>query len=52
MKKAIVYCRSATADADADVRLSRQERDCLEYAREHNYDVLEVISESGCSGPS
>lgn len=50
MKKAIVYCRSATADPESDARLAKQKKDCLEYAREHGFDVLEVISESGYSG--
>ncbi|MCL4264760.1 MAG: recombinase family protein [Anaerolineae bacterium] len=50
MKKAIIYCRSATADQQSTVQLSRQKMDCLEYAREHDYEVIEVISEAGLSG--
>ncbi len=45
MKKAIIYCRLACADQESDERLSRQKKDCLQYARKHDYQVLEVISE-------
>jgi DNA invertase Pin-like site-specific DNA recombinase len=50
MKKAIVYCRSATANEDSEMRLSAQASDCLAYAKEHGYEVLEVISEMGIGG--
>jgi hypothetical protein len=42
-----VYCRSATADEDSEMRLSAQASDCLAYAKEHCYDVVEVISKMG-----
>lgn len=45
MKKAIIYCRLACEDQESDKRFSRQKRDCLQYARKHDYQVLEVISE-------
>jgi DNA invertase Pin-like site-specific DNA recombinase len=45
MKKAIVYCRLAAADQESDARLETQKRDCLQYARIHDYQILEVISE-------
>ena len=50
MNKAIVYCRSATVDQQSDAQLSRQKGKCLEFAREHDYEVLETISEAGVSG--
>ncbi|MCC6607906.1 MAG: recombinase family protein [Anaerolineae bacterium] len=50
MKKAIIYCRSATADQQSDAQLSRQKGECLEFAREHNYEVIETVSEAGVSG--
>ena len=50
MKKAIIYCRSATVDQNSDTRLSRQKMDCLAYARAHDYEVIEIISEAGFSG--
>ena len=50
MKKAIIYCRSATTDQQSNSELSRQEEDCLAYAKAHNYEVIEVISEAGFSG--
>ncbi len=49
MKKAIIYCRAASTE-DAEMRLSTQASDCLAYAKEHSYEVLEVISEMGISG--
>ena len=49
MKKAIIYCRSAS-DEEAEIRLSVQASNCLAYAQEHGYEVLEVISEMGISG--
>lgn len=50
MRKAIIYCRSATADQQSNAQMSRQQEDCLAYARAHNYEVLEVITEAGLSG--
>lgn len=50
MRKAIIYCRSATADQQSNAQLSRQQEDCLAYARAQNYEVIEVISEAGLSG--
>ena len=50
MRKAIIYCRSATADQLSNAQLSRQQEDCLAYARAHNYEVIEVITEAGLSG--
>lgn len=50
MGKAIIYCRSATADQQSNAQLSRQQEDCLAYARAHNYEVIEVITEAGLSG--
>lgn len=45
MKNAIIYCRLAAADQESDAKLETQKRDCLQYARKHNYQILEVISE-------
>lgn len=45
MKKAIVYCRLAAADQESDARLETQKRDCVQFARQHGYQILEVISE-------
>ena len=45
MKKAFIYCRLAAADQESDARLETQKRDCLQYARKHDYQILEVISE-------
>lgn len=50
MRKTIIYCRSATADQQSNAQLSRQQEDCLAYARVHDYEVIEVISEAGFSG--
>lgn len=50
MRKAIIYCRSATADQQSNAQLSRQQEDCFAYARAQNYEVIEVISEAGLSG--
>jgi DNA invertase Pin-like site-specific DNA recombinase len=47
MRKAIIYCRSATVDQQSDAQLSKQQGECLEFAREHNYEVVEIISEAG-----
>ena len=49
MKKAIVYCRAASTEK-AEMGLSTQASDCLAYAQEHGYEVLEVISEMGVGG--
>ncbi len=45
MKQAIIYCRLACEDQETDERLSRQKGECLQYARKHDYQVVEVISE-------
>jgi DNA invertase Pin-like site-specific DNA recombinase len=50
MKKAIIYCRSATANEEAEMRLFVQASDCFAYAQEHDYEVLKVISEMGIGG--
>ena len=50
MRKAIIYCRSATVDQQSDAQLSKQQGECLKFAREHNYEVVEIISEAGVSG--
>ena len=50
MRKAIIYCRSATADQQSNAQLSRQQEDCLAHAEAHAYEVIEVISEAGFSG--
>ena len=50
MRKAIIYCRSATADQQSTAQVSRQQKDCLAYARAHNYEIIEVITETGLSG--
>ncbi|MAU01181.1 MAG: hypothetical protein CL608_28900 [Anaerolineaceae bacterium] len=50
MRKAIIYCRSATADQQSNAQLSRQKEDCLAFAKAHAYEVIEVISEAGFSG--
>jgi len=45
MRNAIIYCRLAAADQESDMKLETQKRDCLQYARKHDYQILEVISE-------
>ena len=43
MKKAIIYCRSATIDQQSIAELSRQQENCLAYAKAHNYEVIESV---------
>ncbi|MCA9954731.1 MAG: recombinase family protein [Anaerolineales bacterium] len=50
MKKAIIYCRSATTDQQSINKLASQKEDCLAYAEAHNYEVVEIITEAGFSG--
>lgn len=46
----VIYCRSATVEQQSDAQLSRQKGECWEFAREHNYEVIETICEAGVSG--
>ena len=46
MKKVILYCRVASSD-QTNKKLDIQEHDLKNFAKSHNYEVIEVIKETG-----
>lgn len=50
MKRAIIYCRTATAQGDSNFALDAQTYICRAYCERHGYEVTEVITDAGQSG--
>jgi site-specific DNA recombinase len=50
MKRAIIYCRTATAQGDSIFSLDAQIYICRAYCERHDYEVIEVITDDGKSG--
>ena len=50
-KKALIYCRSASANQLRDDGcINAQEKRCREFAKHNNYEIVKVIHDKGFSG--
>lgn len=50
MRRAVIYCRTASAHEANDLSLEAQAARCRTYCADHDYEVLEVIIDAGQSG--
>ena len=45
MKKAVLYCRTAVGD-HLNSQLNKQEQNLKKFAREQNYEIIEIVKET------
>ena len=45
--KAIIYCRISSETQTKDIRINRQQELCMKYASQHNYQIVEFVSDIG-----
>lgn len=49
MIRAVIYCRTASANGGSKISLAVQEERCRHYCQVHGYEVAQVISDAGHS---
>jgi hypothetical protein len=50
MKRAVIYCRTATVNEGSALKLAAQEERCRAFCKRLGYDVIEVVDDEGKSG--
>jgi site-specific DNA recombinase len=50
MKRAVIYCRTATVSEGSALALLAQREHCMSYCQRQGYEVVEVLVDEGQSG--